>query len=330
MADPGGAMGDVIFACDKDNYLARQTEFRGPKHQEYYDGDYLILPGKYVDVRIEKGLECAYPILKLRTCTDTIFKRNWNHIQQDKTDVTILWFVNRGHITISDCNGTNSIEAGECTITRSLQPFHMENHVDVESVNEVLHVIVPTHVMRSYIPDAIRTAAAFSFLEGNCHAAERTFAMLYGQGSRVDRAVAEELMRAAFTALGQGMSESSHPMPPCTLGERRLNDILACIETHLSNPDLTAAAVAERCGISNRYLCAIFKLRDTSFSEVLWHRRLEKTKTWLTSKNMNHLPIAKIAFMAGFKSAAHFSRMFKSAMKMTPLEFRGAHLGSEH
>jgi hypothetical protein len=129
-------------------------------------------------------------------------------------------------------------------ITRSLQPFHMENHVDVESVNEVLHVIVPTHVMRSYIPDAVHTAAALSFLEGNCYAAERTFAMLYGQRNRVDRAVAEELMRSGFTALGHGMSESSHPMPPCTLGERRLNDILARIETHLSNPDLTAGAVA--------------------------------------------------------------------------------------
>jgi hypothetical protein len=119
----GGAMGDVIFACDKDNYQARQTEFRGPKHQEYYDGDYLILPGKDVDVRIEKGLECAYPILKLRTCTDTIFERNWSHIQRDKTDVTILWFVNRGYITISDCNGTNSIEAGECRSRAPCSPF---------------------------------------------------------------------------------------------------------------------------------------------------------------------------------------------------------------
>ena len=55
-------MGEVIFACDKNNYRARQTEFRGPNRQEYYEGDYQILPSSDVDVRIEKGLECAFSI----------------------------------------------------------------------------------------------------------------------------------------------------------------------------------------------------------------------------------------------------------------------------
>lgn len=315
-------MGDVIFACNRDNYQARQKEFRGPKRQEYYEGEYLILPSNDVDVRIEKMLDCVYPIFNLRTRTATIFNRSWSHIQKDKTDLAIIWFVKHGRVTISDSGGTQSIEPGECAITRSLQPFRMENLVNEDSLNEVLHVIVPTHVLRSYIPDAVSSGTAFSFRQGNCYVAERTLAMLCEQGAHVDRPVAEEMMRAAFTALGHAMSTSSQTRAPRTLSERRLHDILACIETHLSNPGLAAATVARHCGISDRYLYSIFKSQQTSFMHVVWNRRLEKAKQWLIARDLSHLPIANIAYMAGFKSPAHFSRMFKRVMTIAPQDFR--------
>jgi AraC-like DNA-binding protein len=120
------------------------------------------------------------------------------------------------------------------------------------------------------------------------------------------------------------MSQSVHARPPRTLAEKRLGDILDCTERHLSNPDLNVAAVARACGISSRYLCAILKAHDIRFSEVLWKSRLEHTKVWLKSDNMRHVSITKIAYMAGFKSAAHFSRMFKQVMSVTPGEFRQA------
>jgi AraC-like DNA-binding protein len=315
-------MGDVIFACDARNYLARQSEFRGPTKQEYYEGDYQILPGAQVNVCIEKGLACTFPILNLRTRSELRFRRSWSHIQHDKTDVTIIWFVKRGRIAISDHCGRRLIESGECTITRSLQPFHMQNLVDDESVNEVLHVVAPTHILRSYIPDTVSSGTAFSFRQGDCRAAEQTLAMLYEEGQSVDRHVAEDLVRAAFGAVGNCMSKSIHAKPPRTLGERRLDDILDCVERQLANPDLTASAVAGSCGISTRYLCSILRSHDTHFSNILWESRLERTKSWLAADNMRHVSIAKIAYMAGFKSAAHFSRMFKRATSRTPREFR--------
>ena len=138
----------------------------------------------------------------------------------------------------------------------------------------------------------------------------------------VDRRVAEELVRAAFSALGNSMSKSVDQTLPSTLAERRLHDIVDCIQMHMSNPDLTISAVAGRCGISTRYLCSILRSRQTSFSDILWSNRLERTKSWLVADNMRHLPIAKIAYMAGFKSAAHFSRMFRRTTGMAPRQFR--------
>lgn len=315
-------MGDLIFTCDTKNYLARQTEYRGPQRQEYYEGDYQILPGNPVDVRIEKGLACTFPILNLRTRSDLRFRRNWSHIRVDRTDVSILWFVKRGRVTFSDNRMRSVIESGQCTITRSLTPFYMENLVDDESFNEVLHVVAPTHILRSYIPDSVDSGSVFSFRQGDCLAAERTLSMLYEEGNSLDRHVAEDLVRAAFGAVGHCMSKSIHRLPPRTLREQRLSDILDCVERNLSNPDLTATTIAAGCGISTRYLCSILKSHQTSFSDILWNSRVERTKFWLTADDMRTVPIAKIAYMAGFKSPAHFSRMFKRATRQTPRDYR--------
>lgn len=315
-------MSSLIFACDSRDYISRRGEYRGPRGQEYYEGDYQIMPGAEIGVRIEKGLECAFPIYNLQTRSDLLFRRSWAHIRRDKTDVTIIWFVRRGRVAISNHSGRRIIESGECTITRSLQPFIMENLVDEESMNEVLHVVVPTHILRSYIPDIVASGSPFSFRKGDCHVAESALSTLYQEGDNVERHVAEDMMRASFGALGHCMSHSIHATPPRTLAEKRLSDILDCTQRHLSNPDLTVASVAGACGISTRYLCAILKAHDTRFSEVLWKSRLERTKAWLKSDGMRHVSITKIAYMAGFKSAAHFSRMFKQVMSVTPGEFR--------
>lgn len=315
-------MSSLIFACDSRDYVSRRGEYRGPHGREYYEGDYEILPGAEIGVRIEKGLEGAYPIFNLRTRSDLVFRRSWPHIRHDKTDVTIIWFVKRGRVAVSNHFGRRIVESGECTITRSLEPFIMENLVDGESVNEVLHVVVPTHVLRSYIPDIVGSGAAFSFHQGDCHVAENTISTLFQEGDHVDRRVAEEIMRASFGALGHCMNRSVHALPPPTLVERRLRDIMDCTQRHLANPDLTVAAVASACGISTRYLCAILKAHDTRFSEVLWNSRLERAKVWLESDKMRQVPVTKIAYMAGFKSAAHFSRMFKRTVGMTPGKFR--------
>jgi AraC family transcriptional regulator, positive regulator of tynA and feaB len=317
-------MGEIIFACDATNYVSRQSEYRGPERQEYYEGDYEIVPGAHVEVRIERGLACSCPILNLHTRSELPFRRSWAHIRRDRTDVSIIWFVKRGRIAVSDQGGRSVIETGECTLTRSLQPFYMENLLDDESVNEVLHVVVPTHILRTYVPDTVNSGAAFSFRHGDCLAAERTFAMLYEEGKNVDRVVAERLIRAALGALGHGMSNAIRPVPRRSLAERRLEDILDCIQRGLANADLTASSVARSCGISTRYLYHILNSHETCFAEVLWKSRVDRTKTWLSQESMRRASIAEIAYMAGFKSPAHFSRMFKRVTATTPRDFRAS------
>jgi AraC-like DNA-binding protein len=107
-----------------------------------------------------------------------------------------------------------------------------------------------------------------------------------------------------------------------TIAERRLQDVLRFIEVHLSDPQLSTTMVAKGCGISPRYLSFLLRLKGTSFSELVWEQRLAKARQWLSNSDPRDISISEIAYGVGFKSPAHFSRMFKRVFKVNPREFR--------
>ncbi len=110
------------------------------------------------------------------------------------------------------------------------------------------------------------------------------------------------------------------------LVDRRLSDIENFIKMNLSDPELSYDKVAISCGISPRYLCFLLKANNTSFSELVWKNRLPKARDWLVSPKTRDYPIHEIAYMSGFKSAAHFSRMFRATYGMPPREYRAQHV----
>ena len=132
------------------------------------------------------------------------------------------------------------------------------------------------------------------------------------------------LVETALTLIGNAVRASEEAqLARQTIADRRLQDVLRFIEVHLSDPQLSTAMVAKGCGISPRYLSFLLRLKGTSFSELVWEQRLEKAKSWLSASDPRDISISEIAYGVGFKSPAHFSRMFKRVFKVNPREFRG-------
>ena len=94
------------------------------------------------------------------------------------------------------------------------------------------------------------------------------------------------------------------------------------LDVHLSDPGLTIATVAEANDISPRYLSYLLKQNGTPFSELIWDKRMEIASRWLASTAPGDISIAQVAFRVGFKSPAHFSRMFKRVFNQGPREYR--------
>lgn len=314
-------MTELIFACEGVSQLNRQPGYRRVRRKEYSQGEYQILPGRNVSVRIEKGLDSAYTIINLSSSLQLKFRRGWQHIHDDKTDVTVLWFVKRGSILLSTASGKRLIKSDECLITRSHQPFDMDCLLDDQAQHEVLHVIVPTYMIRAQIPDNIPCGASFSTGQGDCRVALKTFEILYDDGASVSRRAADGLAGQAVSAIGSIFTSPQYERRD-SLGDKRFQEIEFFIRHHLSNPDLTVEVVARGVGISSGYLCRILKSHGTSFSDILWSTRLARAQDWLVADSMKHRSISQISYMAGFKSPAHFSRAFKNATDSTPRAFR--------
>lgn len=318
-------MTEQLFAYDERNYHDCQTSFRGENNQEYYLGEYAIDGDSKVDVRADKKAVGAFSIIRLQSKSRLFFRRSWSHIREDATDVTVLWFVKRGSLCISHQCGTSVACAGDFVITRSMAPFTMECRPDEQSTHEVLHVVVPSHVFRRFLPDEINAGFCSPVDRKEFRIAERLFTDVFEDSDELTDQTELLLVESALSVLADGVKHcenSMHERP--SLSQKRRQDVLRYVEIHLSDPKLNAEMVAQACGISRRYLSHLLRQQGTSFPSLIWDWRLKTAHEWLSSEVGNSISIAEVAFRIGFKSPAHFSRLFKRVYNVSPREYRAA------
>lgn len=321
-------MTETLFVFDKRNYMDCQKSFRGSRNQEYYLGEYTIETGSTIDVRADRKAVGSCSIIRLRSKTKLTFRRTWTHIREDGTDVAVLWFVKRGKLCVSHQSGHSIAKAGDFAITKSLAPFVIECQPDEDTLHEVLHVIVPTHLMRRVIPQEIKTGFTMPASLRELAIAERILGDIFDDCDELPEHIAQLLVDSALLVISDAIKARDACNPARqSIAEKRLHDVLRYIEMHLSDPKLSISTVAKGCGISPRYLSFLLKLHGKPFSTLVWDRRLEIAGQWLAVSNATEVAISEIAYKVGFKSPAHFSRMFKRVYKMSPREYRGSGVG---
>lgn len=102
--------------------------------------------------------------------------------------------------------------------------------------------------------------------------------------------------------------------------ERHVQHVVSFIEGNYMN-DLTLERIARDMHITKHYLSTLFKeVTGTTVFTYLYHRRINQAKIMLRLNPQ--LSITDISQASGFKHLAHFSRMFKATVGMTPEYYR--------
>ncbi|HUD27922.1 MAG TPA: AraC family transcriptional regulator, partial [Novosphingobium sp.] len=193
-----------------------------------------------------------------------------------------------------------------------------------DGVHEVLHVTVPTHILRGHVRQDFSTGLFMAMERPEMAMAEAMLTDVFHDDCGLGEESARLLVETALGLIGNAVRAGEDAQPPRqSIADRRLEEVLRFIEVHLSDPQLSTAMVAKGCGISPRYLSFLLRLRETSFSELVWEQRLARAKAWLSSTDPRDISISEIAYGVGFKSPAHFSRMFKRVFGANPREYRG-------
>jgi AraC-like DNA-binding protein len=101
--------------------------------------------------------------------------------------------------------------------------------------------------------------------------------------------------------------------------------ILRRIESGYADPELSPEEVARDLGISKRYLQTLLAGSNTSFVQELNATRLDRASDMLSDPRAAALPIAEVAYRAGFLDAGYFARLFRKRFGITPREWRAGH-----
>ena len=86
---------------------------------------------------------------------------------------------------------------------------------------------------------------------------------------------------------------------------------------HLGDRDLTPERTAQACGISTRYLHALYRDAGQTFVQWLHEQRLDRA-----SSARAPVSVASVAHQWGFADQSHFSRLFKRRYGHTPGQAR--------
>jgi AraC-like DNA-binding protein len=94
------------------------------------------------------------------------------------------------------------------------------------------------------------------------------------------------------------------------------------IDRSYLDPNLSLPALAQRLGISPRYIQMLLAETDTSFLREVLLRRLERAHTLLQTPAHHQRSVIDIVYDCGFGSAGNFYKLFRRVYGVTPSDVR--------
>lgn len=91
---------------------------------------------------------------------------------------------------------------------------------------------------------------------------------------------------------------------------------------HLMHHNLNSQMIADYLGISLRHLYRLFEHEQQSVHQFIQVQRIEKIQYELKDEKNKNRSISDIALKYGFSDSAHFSKIFKKIMGISPRDYR--------
>lgn len=131
-----------------------------------------------------------------------------------------------------------------------------------------------------------------------------------------------ELADVLLHMLRLALNEVDSRQPRLTTRDTMRARLIDFVHHNLRDPDLSIDRVAAKFECSKRYVHKVFQGEGLTLSQFVWQERLERCRTALAEPELAGRSITEIAFMWGFNSSAHFSKLFKARFGLSPSQFR--------
>ncbi|MBR0930081.1 AraC family transcriptional regulator [Bradyrhizobium diazoefficiens] len=104
----------------------------------------------------------------------------------------------------------------------------------------------------------------------------------------------------------------------------RLREILAEIRASFTNPAFSPRSLAQKIGLSPRYIQVLLQETGASFTERVLELRLQSARAALASRQHGRLKVSEIAYACGFNDISYFNQAFRRRFGALPTQLRGS------
>jgi AraC-like DNA-binding protein len=252
-----------------------------------------------------------------------IVKRTRTRIRRAREEVMLISLQVSGIGVIAQDGREARLEPGDFACYDSTRPYTLRFNSEFEQL--VLHMprdAMVRRIGRTEAWTARRVEAASPVGSLVLPFVRRTAAVVSdvapATASRLSDTCLSLVTAALGERLGDGIAGQSSGRTALTFRAK------AVIESNLHDHGLNTEKIAALLFISPRYLQDLFHAEQTTVSDWIWKRRLEKSRRDLADPMRAYDSIAQIALACGFTDFGHFSRRFKDAFGVPPREYRAA------
>ncbi len=245
--------------------------------------------------------------------------RRAHHISSLDKDCYYLQLIHHGHANVLQKGVVHSSNAARGAIFCATEEYELHCLGEVRSY----YLELPREAFAQRFPrEKVPLSAAINSTQGLGRIATEFCGMLATEGGRLDTDVRSGLGNQLLDILALTLQSADDQGAEAdgAVQRARLRSVQNWIEAHLSEHDLSLERIAFANNISLRYLHQLFRHCETSASEWLWHRRLQRCYDLIAKGDGRS--ITAIAFDLGFSSSAHFSTMFRRKYGIRPRDLR--------
>lgn len=258
------------------------------------------------------------------TCPPTLVPRAPAMIRQPDPGLCSVVFPRRGALVVTQAGREALLGERDLALYDSSRPF------TVRTAGPGTVTLVRAHVPRALLPPSARHTDRLLGTRLPGHEGMGALLTQFLGDLAADRTprTAADVDRLSTVTLDLLAATLAHHLDtgPRLPEESRRRTLLLSIEAfirdRLSDPDLSPRDIAAAHHISVSYLHRLFRSRDTTVTELIRRRRLERARCALADPRLRDTPVNRIAADCGFREHPAFTRAFNAAYGMPPRDWR--------
>jgi AraC-like DNA-binding protein len=234
----------------------------------------------------------------------------------------LLQYVLKGHLTLTVKGRSFDLTRGTFCLRDPSEQCVYVTHQDIEMVS----LLVPNDYFFAHAGFHTSTFLGHVFKPSStsCRLFHRLMALTNEELNHLDARDLDNICDGLLCFLRPVLSEYARTVADSSLSTRdRLRTrAIDAMQKCLDKPGTQCRDIADKVGVSVRYLSDLFRDIGTTPMRHLMRLRLERAGAYLHEQHLTDASVEEIALANGFASSAHFCRAFKIHFGTTPLQWK--------